>query len=200
VRARPGELHIRLLTSLTPAGRQCFDARERDAAVAAIAHVLRPASVLLTAAGPDSGLSSFVSMGAKADLSGNDLLQDWAADAGTDVVMLYRESFGNSRRFGQVARRVTAGKPVIAVKSGRAPAAPRPDSSQTGRLNRAPTLPRCATRCSASARWRSTIRSWRSSTAIRSSQARRARSSSTLARGWSRRSRSGPTRRSGADR
>ena len=80
------------------------------------------------------GLSSFVSMGAKADLSGNDLLQYWEADAGTDVVLLYLESFGNPRRFGQVARRVTADKPVIAVKSGRAPAAPRPDSSQTGRL------------------------------------------------------------------
>ena len=80
------------------------------------------------------GLSSFVSMGAKADLSGNDLLQYWEADDGTDVVLLYLESFGNPRRFGQVARRVTADKPVIAVKSGRAPAAPRPDSSQTGRL------------------------------------------------------------------
>jgi hypothetical protein len=55
VRARPGELHIRFPTSLTPEGRRRFEARERDAAVAAIAHVLRPASVLLAAAGPDSG-------------------------------------------------------------------------------------------------------------------------------------------------
>lgn len=80
------------------------------------------------------GLSSFVSMSAKADLARNDLLQDWEADSGTDVVLLYLESFGIPRRFGQVARRVTACKPVIAVKSGRAPAAPRPDSSQTGAL------------------------------------------------------------------
>ena len=80
------------------------------------------------------GLSSFVSMGAKADLSGNDLLQFWEADSGTDVVLLYLESFGNPRRFGQVARRVTARKPVIAVKSGRAPARRGPDSSQTGAL------------------------------------------------------------------
>jgi acyl-CoA synthetase (NDP forming)/GNAT superfamily N-acetyltransferase len=287
VRARPGELHIRFPTSLTPEGRRRFEARERDAAVAAVAHVLRPSSVLLVAAGAEPGtaggealrnlagagftgtlhavlaageapagvasarsiadvpgnvelavlalapedvlgaaracatrgdvralvvllegsvrvatdqlvaicraagmrlvgphclgvvntdpavaldatfaparpaagrvafasqsgafgiaaldlaaqrgvgLSSFVSMGAKADLSGNDLLQYWETDSGTDVVLLYLESFGNPRRFGQVARRVTARKPVIAVKSGRAPAAPRPDSSQTGAL------------------------------------------------------------------
>ncbi len=80
------------------------------------------------------GLSSFVSMGAKADLSGNDLLQYWEADSGADVVLLYLESFGNPRRFGQVARRVTARKPVIAVKSGRAAAPPRPGASQTGAL------------------------------------------------------------------
>ena len=287
VAARPGELQIRFPTSLTPEGRRRFEARERDAAVAAVAHVLRPSAVLLAAAdaepgtaggealrnlagagftgtlhavlaageapagvatartiadvpgdvelavialarddvlqaaracarrgdvralvvllegsgpvdtdqlvatcraagmrlvGPHClgvvnndpavaldatfaparpapgrvgfaaqsgasgiaaldlaaqrgvGLSSFVSMGAKADLSGNDLLRYWAADEGTDVMLLYLESFGNPRRFGQVARRVTADKPVIAVKSGRAPAAPRPDSSQTGRL------------------------------------------------------------------
>ena len=287
VRARPGELHIRFPTSLTPEGRRGFEARERDAAVAAVAHVLRPSSVLLAAAGtergtaagealhnlagahftgtlhvvlaageapsgiarartiadvpgnvelavlalaPDGvleaarecarrgdvralvvllegsgpvdtgrlvatcraagmrlvgpeclgvvntdpavaldatfapgrpargrvafaaqsgafgiaaldlaaqrgvGLSSFVSMGAKADLSGNDLLQFWEADSGTDVVLLYLESFGNPRRFGQVARRVTTRKPVIAVKSGRVQAAPRRDSSQTGAL------------------------------------------------------------------
>jgi acyl-CoA synthetase (NDP forming)/GNAT superfamily N-acetyltransferase len=287
VKAAPGELHIRFPTSLTPEGRHRFEARERDAAVAAVAHVLRPSSVLLvadsaergTAGGealrnlaesgfaggmhavlgagdapagvltarriadvprkvelavlalaPDGvlaaarecarrgdvralvvllddggrvdtgrllatcraagirlvgphclgvvnndpasslnatfaparaapgrvafalqsgafgiaaldlaaqrgvGLSSFVSMGAKADLSGNDLLQFWEADAGTDVVLLYLESFGNPRRFGQVARRVTARKPVIAVKSGRAPTPPSREASQTGAL------------------------------------------------------------------
>ena len=80
------------------------------------------------------GLSSFVSMGAKADLSGNDLLQFWEIDAGTDVVLLYLESFGNPRRFGQIARRVSARKPVIAVKSGRTAAAPPRDSSLTRAL------------------------------------------------------------------
>jgi acyl-CoA synthetase (NDP forming)/GNAT superfamily N-acetyltransferase len=285
VRSRPGELHVRLPTSLTPEGRRRFEAREHDAAVAAVAHVLRPASVVVVAdaghvgetvlrnlvrggfsgafhavlprgaiapdgvatvatvadvpgaidlavlalggdaaldaaracgrrgdvhalvallAGGDAvdggelvatcraagmrlvgpqclgvlntdpaitldatfapdpplpgrvafasqsgafgiaaldlaaqrgvGLSSFVSMGAKADLSGNDLLQYWEADERTDAVLLYLESFGNPRRFGAVARRVTASKPVIAVKSDRGAAAPRRDSSRTGAL------------------------------------------------------------------
>jgi acetate---CoA ligase (ADP-forming) len=285
VRSRPGELHVRLPTSLTPEGRHRFEARERDAAVAAVAHVLRPASVVVVAGadtvgetvlanlvrggftgalhavlprgaaapagvstaatvadvpgevelavlalpgedaleaaracgrrgdvravialltgsedidarelvatcraagmrlvGPEClgvvntdpgvaldatyapdpplpgrvafaaqsgafgiaaldlaaqrgvGISSFVSMGAKADLSGNDLLQFWETDERTDVVLLYLESFGNPRRFGAVARRVTATKPVIAVKSGRGGAAPRRDSSRTGTL------------------------------------------------------------------
>ena len=71
------------------------------------------------------GLSSFVSAGDKADLSGNDLLQFWEADERTDAILLYLESFGNPRKFGQIARRVTADKPVIAVKSGRTAAGQR---------------------------------------------------------------------------
>ena len=51
------------------------------------------------------GLSSFVSVGNKADVSGNDLLQYWDDDAATDVVLLYLESFGNPRKFARVARR-----------------------------------------------------------------------------------------------
>ena len=80
------------------------------------------------------GLSSFVSTGNKADLSGNDLLQFWESDAGTDVIGLYLESFGNPRRFGQIARRVAARKPVIAVKSGRSAAGSRAATSHTGAL------------------------------------------------------------------
>jgi acyl-CoA synthetase (NDP forming)/GNAT superfamily N-acetyltransferase len=275
VKARPGELHVRCPTSLTEAGLARFEARERDAAVAAVRHVLRPATVLAIApstsrgtvggelrhnlrgfagvlhviagveeaadvagpvdlavlalpeaqvvpaaraiaergdvralavlaaeggelqspaellavcraaglrlVGPNSlgvvttdpaiglnatyaatphpagrvgfasqsgasgmaaldqaaahgvALSSFVSMGAKADLSGNDMLQYWEQDAATEVVMLYLESFGNPRRFGRISRRVAAGKPVIAVKSGRA-AARTEGGSQTNAL------------------------------------------------------------------
>ena len=53
----------------------------------------------------DLGLSTFVSVGNKADVSGNDLLQYWADDPRTDVILLYLESFGNPRRFAQIARR-----------------------------------------------------------------------------------------------
>jgi len=65
------------------------------------------------------GLSTFVSAGNRADVSGNDLLQYWEEDAGTEVVLLYLESIGNPRKFSRVARRVSRRKPVIAVRSGR---------------------------------------------------------------------------------
>lgn len=80
------------------------------------------------------GLSSFVSVGDKADISGNDLLQYWEEDPGTDVVLLYLESFGNPRRFARIARRVGARKPIVAVKSGRSPAGARAGASHTGAL------------------------------------------------------------------
>ena len=65
------------------------------------------------------GLSSFVSAGNRADVSGNDLLQFWESDPATDVVLLYLESFGNPRKFARLARRVARVKPVVAVKTGR---------------------------------------------------------------------------------
>ncbi|WP_448638776.1 bifunctional acetate--CoA ligase family protein/GNAT family N-acetyltransferase [Geodermatophilus sp. URMC 63] len=65
------------------------------------------------------GLSSFVSAGNRADVSGNDLLQFWATDPGTEVVLLHLESFGNPRKFARLARTVARTKPVVAVKSGR---------------------------------------------------------------------------------
>ncbi|MGY1682190.1 bifunctional acetate--CoA ligase family protein/GNAT family N-acetyltransferase [Geodermatophilus sp. SYSU D01176] len=65
------------------------------------------------------GLSSFVSAGNRADVSGNDLLQYWATDPATEVVLLHLESFGNPRKFARLARRVGRTKPVAAVKSGR---------------------------------------------------------------------------------
>src|SRR4051794_7479101 len=65
------------------------------------------------------GLSSFVSAGNRAVVSGNDLLQYWATDPGTEVVLLHLESFGNPRKFARLARSVGRTKPVVAVKSGR---------------------------------------------------------------------------------
>jgi acetate---CoA ligase (ADP-forming) len=80
------------------------------------------------------GLSSFVSVGNKADLSGNDFLQYWEQDPDTKLALLYLESFGNPRKFARVARRVAATKPVLAVKSGRSAAGARATSSHTGAM------------------------------------------------------------------
>jgi acetate---CoA ligase (ADP-forming) len=80
------------------------------------------------------GLSTFVSFGDKADLSGNDVLQYWEQDASTAVVALYLESFGNPRKFGRVARRVARAKPVLAIKAGRLSARAREAESHTGAL------------------------------------------------------------------
>jgi acetate---CoA ligase (ADP-forming) len=65
------------------------------------------------------GISSFVALGNRADVSTNDLLEYWADDGRTAVVALYMESFGNPRRFSQVSRRVSRRKPILAVKGGR---------------------------------------------------------------------------------
>jgi acetyl coenzyme A synthetase (ADP forming)-like protein len=80
------------------------------------------------------GLSTFVSVGNKADVSSNDLLQYWEADNNTEVILLYLESFGNPRRFARIARRVSRSKPIIAVKSGRTHAGQRAAGSHTAAL------------------------------------------------------------------
>ena len=80
------------------------------------------------------GLSSFVSVGNKADLSGNDLLRYWEQDPATDLILLYLESFGNPRKFARIARRVARSKPIVAVKSGRSVAGARASASHTGAL------------------------------------------------------------------
>lgn len=67
------------------------------------------------------GLSTFVSAGNRADVSGNDLMQYWEDDPSTDVVLMYLETFGNPRKFTRVARRLARRKPVVMVKSRIAP-------------------------------------------------------------------------------
>jgi len=76
-------------------------------------------AILRWAAERDLGLSTFVSAGNRADVSGNDLMQYWEEDPGTSVVLLYLESIGNPRKFTRLARRISRTKPIVAVKSGR---------------------------------------------------------------------------------
>jgi len=80
------------------------------------------------------GISTFVSVGNKTDVSSNDLLLFWEEDPNTDVILLYLESFGNPRRFARIARRIGMKKPIIAVKSGRTAAGAKAASSHTGSL------------------------------------------------------------------
>lgn len=78
------------------------------------------------------GLSSFVSIGNKVDLTGNEFLQYWEVDPLTDGAMLYLESVTNPRKFSRLARRIARTKPILAVKSGRSAAGARATSSHTG--------------------------------------------------------------------
>jgi acetate---CoA ligase (ADP-forming) len=80
------------------------------------------------------GLSGFVSVGNKADVSSNDLLEYWEDDPNTDLVLLYLESFGNPRKFARVARRVARQKPILAMKGGRTTAGQRAAGSHTAAL------------------------------------------------------------------
>ena len=80
------------------------------------------------------GLSNFVSIGNRADVSSNDLMQYWKEDPMTDVILLYLESFGNPNKFARIARSVTPKKPIIVVKSGRTAAGARAAASHTGAM------------------------------------------------------------------
>jgi len=86
------------------------------------------------------GISSFVSVGNKPDVSGNDLIQYWAEDPRTSVILLYLESFGNPKKFSEIARRVARNKPIVAVKAGRSSAGSRAASSHTGALASSDTV------------------------------------------------------------
>ncbi len=80
------------------------------------------------------GVSTFISVGNKADVSGNDLLAYWAEDPRTDVIVLYLESFGNPRKFARIAPDVARRKPIVAVKAGRSAAGTRAASSHSAAL------------------------------------------------------------------
>lgn len=80
------------------------------------------------------GLANFISVGNKADISANDVLEFWKTDARTNVILLYLESFGNPRKFSRIAREVARLKPIVCVKSGRSRAGAKAASSHTGAL------------------------------------------------------------------
>ncbi len=107
-----------------PIGRIGFLSQSGALGIAVIDHAVQR----------DLGLSSFISVGNKADISGNDALQYWESDPRTDVILLYLESFGNPRKFGRITRRLSRRKPIVAVKSGRSVAGSRATSSHTGAL------------------------------------------------------------------
>jgi acyl-CoA synthetase (NDP forming)/GNAT superfamily N-acetyltransferase len=77
-------------------------------------------SFLRKASDVDLGMSWFVSLGDKSDISANDLLQFWEQDENTTVIAMYTESFGNPRKFARIARRVSRTKPIVAVRTGAA--------------------------------------------------------------------------------
>lgn len=91
-------------------------------------------AVLAEAAERGIGLSSFVSLGNRADVSSNDLLCAWADDPATSVIMLYLESLGNPRQFLRIARHVSASKPIIVLKAGRTSSGRRGAASHTASL------------------------------------------------------------------
>lgn len=80
------------------------------------------------------GISQFVSVGNKPDISGNDLLLQWEHDPAVRVILMYMENFGNPRRFLEIASRISKTKPIIVVKSGRSQAGARAATSHTGAL------------------------------------------------------------------
>ncbi|MEA2469105.1 MAG: hypothetical protein QOE38_103 [Thermoleophilaceae bacterium] len=117
-------LNATFAPSFAPAGRVGFLSQSGALGLAVIDH----------ARALGLGLSSFVSNGNKADISGNDLLQYWEQDDATELIVLYLESFGNPRKFARLARRIGAHKPILAVKSGRSKAGARATASHTGAL------------------------------------------------------------------
>ncbi len=105
---------VRLNASLTPAplpmhGRIGLFTQSGAIGIALLSALLRRGE----------GLSSFVSAGNRADVSGNDILQYWYEDDATDVALMYLETLGNPRKFTRLARRTAAAKPVVVAKGGR---------------------------------------------------------------------------------
>ncbi len=108
-------------TQVPPAGGLAVASQSGAVGIAVLDHATRTGI----------GVSSFVSLGNKADVSGNDLLTYWYDDPATRAVALYLESFGNPRKFARIARALARRKPVLAVKSGRSEGGRRAGASHT---------------------------------------------------------------------
>jgi acetyl coenzyme A synthetase (ADP forming)-like protein len=80
------------------------------------------------------GVSSFASIGNRADVTANDFLEYWESDSRTEVALLYIESFSDPRRFSRLARRIGRRKPIVVVKSGRSVSGGRATGSHTGAM------------------------------------------------------------------
>lgn len=80
------------------------------------------------------GLSNFVSIGNRADISSNDLLEYWQEDKATRAILLYVESFGNPRKFGRIAQRVSPRTPIVAIKGGQTSVGSRAAATHTGAM------------------------------------------------------------------
>lgn len=131
VNADPGVLlNATFSPVFPPAGRVAFSTQSGALGLAILEHARRV----------NLGISTFASIGNKADVSSNDLIQYWADDPHTGVILLYLESFGNPRKFGQLARAVSKHKPMVAVKAGRSNAGAKAASSHTGALAASDTM------------------------------------------------------------
>jgi len=117
-------LNATFARSAFPAGRAAFSSQSGALGLA----------LLEQADARGLGFSAFVSIGNKADVSSNDLLEYWEDDPDTDVVLLYLESFGNPRKFARVAGRVARSKPILAMRSGTSKAGARAAASHTAAL------------------------------------------------------------------
>jgi len=122
---RPGRgLNVTFAPSAPPAGNVAFATQSGALGLALIEF----------AATRSLGVSSFASLGNRADVTANDLLEFWEEDENTRLALAYIESFTDPRRFARVARRVGRHKPLVVVKSGRSASGARAASSHTGAL------------------------------------------------------------------
>ncbi|MDP2959466.1 MAG: CoA-binding protein, partial [Longimicrobiales bacterium] len=117
-------LNATFAPSFPPAGPTCFLSQSGAMGV----------TILDYAKEYGIGIHHFASVGNKADVNGNDLLEHWEHDPGAKVVLMYLENFGEPRRFTQLARRFTRSKPIVVVKSGRTKSGARAAASHTGAL------------------------------------------------------------------